>query len=337
MKRKRYALVGTGSRSYMYSDAIFGDHKDVAELVAVCDSNPVRMQYANEEFGRKFGASPVPMYRAHEFEKMIAEKKPDVVIVTSMDRTHHEYIIKSMELGCDVVTEKPMTIDEEKAQDILDTVERTGRQLTVTFNYRYSPRNTKVKELIMNGEIGDVLSIHFEWLLDTTHGADYFRRWHRDKANSGGLLVHKSTHHFDLVNWWIASQPKTVFAMGRLGFYGRQNAEKRGVTEFYERAYGSEVAKKDPFAIHLEKDDNLKRMYLEAEKVRRIPARSERFRIQHRHRRYDGRHGPLQKQGNHDLLAQRTLPMGRLPRHVQRYEGQTRAQCKGTDLCLRFG
>ena len=57
-------------------------------------------------------------------------------------------------------------------------------------------------------------------MLDTKHGADYFRRWHRDKAHSGGLLVHKASHHFDLVNWWIQSAPTRVFASGGLRFYG---------------------------------------------------------------------------------------------------------------------
>jgi predicted dehydrogenase len=108
--------------------------------------------------------------------------------------------------------------------------------------------------------------VHFEWLLDTYHGADYFRRWHRDKRNSGGLLVHKATHHFDLVNFWIGSHPKTVFAMGDLRFYGRENAEKRGVAQFYSRAHGSEQAKGDPFALHMEDNPRLKAMYLDAEK-----------------------------------------------------------------------
>ena len=58
------------------------------------------------------------------------------------------------------------------------------------------------------------------------HGADYFRRWHRDKANSGGLLVHKSTHHFDLVNWWLADAPGPVYARGGLRFYGERNAAR---------------------------------------------------------------------------------------------------------------
>ena len=52
-----------------------------------------------------------------------------------------------------------------------------------------------------------MMILRTEWLLDTRHGADYFRRWHRNKNNSGGLMVHKATHHFDLVNWWMIPTP----------------------------------------------------------------------------------------------------------------------------------
>jgi predicted dehydrogenase len=107
--------------------------------------------------------------------------------------------------------------------------------------------------------------VHFEWLLNTEHGADYFRRWHRDKRNSGGLLVHKATHHFDLVNFWLGSHPKTVFALGGLYFYGRENAEKRGVTEFYQRSLDNEVAKKDHFGLDLRKNESLRNLYLNNE------------------------------------------------------------------------
>jgi predicted dehydrogenase len=174
--------------------------------------------------------------------------------------------VRAMELGCDVVSEKPMTVDEVKCQEILDAIARTGRKLRVTFNYRYAPHSTKVRELVRDGAIGTVTGVHFEWVLDTSHGADYFRRWHRDKRNSGGLLVHKATHHFDLVNFWIASRPKTVFAFGDLMFYGRENAERRGVTRFYSRVHGSPQAADDPFALHLERHPLLKALYLDAEK-----------------------------------------------------------------------
>jgi predicted dehydrogenase len=240
----------------MYIKALAEDYTDVGELLAFCDTNQARMDYWNSVMESDYKASPIPTYKAEFFEKMMADIKPDVVIVTSMDRTHHTYICRAMELGCDVITEKPMTVDAEKCQQIIDISKRTGRKVTVTFNYRYSPRNTKIKEVLRSGIVGDLTSIHFEWLLSTVHGADYFRRWHRNKNNSGGLMVHKSTHHFDLVNWWTDSFPETVFAMGDLLFYGKENAEKRGVTEFYYRAKGSETAAKDPFALHITPEDS---------------------------------------------------------------------------------
>ena len=215
MNKKRYAVVGTGGRSSMYIKALCTTYKDQAELVGFCDSNQARMDFYNRVFLKKeCGNHPdVPTYKAPDFDRMIAETRPDVVIVTSMDRTHHQYTCRAMELGCDVISEKPMTIDAEKCQQIIDTQKRTGRHLTVTFNYRYAPRNSKVKEILQSGTVGDITSVHFEWLLDTNHGADYFRRWHRNKANCGGLMVHKAAHHFDLVNWWLGSEPVTVFAL----------------------------------------------------------------------------------------------------------------------------
>ena len=265
MKKKKYAQVGLGGRAGMFYEAVCSTYKDTSEMVAFCDLSKTRMMVANRIISEEYNGESVAMYCHTDFDKMIDECKPDVIIVTSTDRTHHEYIIRAMKKGCDVITEKPMTIDEKKAQAIIDVQKQTGRDLKVTFNYRYAPNNTKIRELIMDGTIGDVFSVHFEWLLDTKHGADYYRRWHRNKYNSGGLLVHKSTHHFDLVNFWLGVKPERVFAFGELNFYGRHNAEKRGITEFYDRCHGNEAAKNDYFAIDLESNKTLKELYLDAE------------------------------------------------------------------------
>lgn len=261
----RYAQIGIGGRARMYYEALCSTYTDTCELVAFCDQSRTRMEYANRMVKEKFGHDPIPTYDYTEFERMIREKQPDVIIITTVDRTHDDYIVRAMEMGCDVVTEKPITTDEKKAQRIIDAQKRTGRHIRVAFNYRYAPHHTKVRELIRDGVIGEVYSVHFEWLLNTVHGADYYRRWHRNKANSGGLLVHKATHHFDLVNFWLGTEPDTVFAFGDLNFYGRQNAEKRGVKNFYYRCHGSEAAKGDHFAIDMDGNPVLKAMYLDAE------------------------------------------------------------------------
>ncbi|MDQ8185727.1 Gfo/Idh/MocA family oxidoreductase [Pelagicoccus sp. SDUM812002] len=259
-EKRRFAIVGTGARASMFLVALTKTFQDRCELVALCDKNPLRIQAFQHE-----QAANLPAFLPEDFERMIAELKVQEVIVTTVDATHHEFICRAMEAGCDVISEKPMTTDVDKCHKILDTKKKTGRNLRVTFNYRYAPRNSKVKELLDSGAIGHVHSVHFEWLLDTKHGADYFRRWHRDKANSGGLLVHKSTHHFDLVNWWLNSSPSIVYAQGDLSFYGSANAQKRGEARHYERSTGAPEAHNDPFAIDLESDATLKRLYLDCE------------------------------------------------------------------------
>lgn len=261
---KRYALVGTGGRAGLYISAIGGQWRETAQLVAFCDTNQTRMDYANQLL-QSSDSEPVSTWKAEQFAEMIRETRPDTIIVTTMDRTHDDYIVRALRAGCDVITEKPMTIDEQRALHILDAIEETGRSVRVAFNYRYAPHHSKIRELLMNGTIGEVYSVHFEWLLNTEHGADYFRRWHREKRNSGGLLVHKSTHHFDLMNFWLGSYPERVYAEGGLRFYGKENAERRGVTHFYPRAHGYEQAKADPFALQMADNPQLKALYLDAE------------------------------------------------------------------------
>ncbi|CAN5373018.1 Gfo/Idh/MocA family oxidoreductase [soil metagenome] len=253
--KKRFVLVGTGKRAVMFIDPIVSEYKDVATLDAICDLSQTRMNWHNLRAAELFGAAPVPTYLAGDFDRMIREMRPDTVIVCSMDSTHHDYIIRAMELGCDVICEKPMTIDAEKARAIFDCIARTGRSLRITHNVRYIPMIAKVRELIRQGIIGSPKTVSLTYTLDTRHGASYFQRWHREKDKSGGLLIHKASHHFDMINWWIDSYPKTVFAMGDLMFYGKQNAEARGEHYSYDRYTGEAAAKNDPFAVFLDQTD----------------------------------------------------------------------------------
>ncbi|CAN5687273.1 Gfo/Idh/MocA family oxidoreductase [soil metagenome] len=248
-KARRFAYVGTGGRIKMFLDPVPESYLEDAEIVGLCDLSLVRATFQAERLRQKFGYARVPVYAAEDFLRMLKETEADVVVVCTTDRTHDEYIVEALLAGCDVVSEKPMTIDATRCQRILDAVEKTGRSVRVAFNYRWAPGPTKVRELLAAGTIGTVRHVNMEYLLNTSHGADYFRRWHSDKASSGGLLVHKSTHHFDLINWWIDAIPERVFAQGGLFFYGRENALKRGDEALtrYARYHGT-ATDGDPFA-----------------------------------------------------------------------------------------
>ncbi|WP_053737204.1 Gfo/Idh/MocA family protein [Nocardia sp. NRRL S-836] len=249
--RRRYAVVGTGARAERHVHAIAVEHADTCELVAFADVNHTRMAAHNDRLAG-LGLEPVPAYAAEDFRRMLTEQRVDVVVVTTVDRYHDTYVVEALDAGRAVVTEKPMTTDMASAHKILDAVHRNDGDVTVTFNYRYNPIHEKVRALLADGAVGEIGSVHFEWLLDTRHGADYFRRWHRDKANSGGLMVHKATHHFDLLNWWIGSVPETVYAHGRLFFYGNKNGARHGYVD------------DDRFELRLEQDAWLKKLYLDA-------------------------------------------------------------------------
>ncbi|GLY40771.1 dehydrogenase [Amycolatopsis sp. NBRC 101858] len=239
---RRYAIVGLGSRAQLFTRALAGSPR--AELVAFCDHNETRMRVHTGWIG-----AAVPGYRPADFTAMLTKERVDVVVVCTPDHTHADYVVAALHAGCDVVTEKPMTTDLAGARRILAARRETGGSVRVAFNYRYNPVHRRVRELLAAGAIGEIGSVEFSWLLDTAHGADYFRRWHRDKANSGGLLVHKSGHHFDLVNWWLGRGPETVFAFGRLFFYGDEND---GHTD-------------DRFALDLEASPELRALYRDAE------------------------------------------------------------------------
>jgi predicted dehydrogenase len=249
---KSYVIVGTGARArYMFAKPIVEKWASTAKLTGLYDPNRIRAERLSEECGgvRVFDS----------FDQMLEQTQPDCVIVATVDSEHHQYIIRALEYGSEVITEKPMTIDAEKCRSILEAERRTGHKVTVTFNARFNPYTARVKELLVAGAIGQITHVHFEWNLDRVHGADYYRRWHRQLENSGGLLVHKSTHHFDVINWWLGKEPDEVYAYGDRLFYGK-NHNQTG-----ERCLTCAHKANCEFYLDIAGDPFLKSYYLDAE------------------------------------------------------------------------
>ena len=214
--RRRYAIVGTGERAIgMWGRPLVKDYPDVLEFVGLCDINPKRAAVAKKMIG-----VDCPTFAS--FDQMCDQTKPELLMVTTVDGFHSNYISRALDRGIDVMTEKPMVVDERQCQVVLDAEKRNGKKIVVTFNYRYAPKHQKIKEILMSGAIGRVISVDFSWYLDVSHGADYFRRWHRLKSKGGSLWVHKSTHHFDLINWWLDADPVEVSASAGLEVYGKK-------------------------------------------------------------------------------------------------------------------
>jgi predicted dehydrogenase len=252
MDKHKVAIVGLGSRAATFIRPLLTRYANRYSIVGICDVNSGRMETYNRESG-----TSIPMFA--DVDAMLDQTAADILIVTSKDSTHHAFIVNGLFRGIRVITEKPMTIDAEKCRAILAAEAHAPHALRVCFNYRYAPHSSRIKELLLGGAIGRIVSADFNYYLDTHHGADYFRRWHRRKEYSGGLAVHKATHHFDLLNWWLDQDPVSVFATGSLAFYGPTRPE-RG-----QRCRTCEFTRTCEFHLDISGDEGLSSLYLDNE------------------------------------------------------------------------
>ena len=227
MKKTRYAICGLSVRSiYQFVLPLIGKNRDGgpnfdrrAEVVGILDIDEARVAAFQGQVGMS-----APYYPANAVKRMLAETKPDVVIVAGPDVTHCDYSVAGLLAGCDVIVEKPMVIDCGQVRKIQAAEKKSGRRVRVTHNYRYTPTHKRLKKMIQAGELGKIINVELTWNLDHWHGSSYFYRWNRLREMSGGLSIHKCCHHFDLVNWWLDDSPEQVFAFGGLNYYGPDGA-----------------------------------------------------------------------------------------------------------------
>lgn len=253
-KKIRLAQVGTGHRGTgFWGKDLIKNFSGTIEFTGLYDINPGRAAFAQQLYG-----GDIPVYNS--FEEMLEKSRADYIIVTTVDATHDEFIVKALNKGFNVITEKPMTTDEDKCKRILAAEKESGKKVIVAFNYRHSVHAMQLKELLAAERVGKITSVDFNWYLNVHHGADYFRRWHGRMNKSGSLWVHKATHHFDLLNWWLNSEPVEVSAYGKLEHYGRNNSF-RGV-----KCRGCEHKDTCKFYWDITKDDRLTKLYPDNEK-----------------------------------------------------------------------
>ena len=248
---KRYVIVGAGSRMFtMFLKGLEDKIGKNLEITGVYDTNRTRCEFYKKNL------DTLTIYT--DFDEMIRCEKPDAVIIGTVDSKHKEYVVRSLELGCDVVCEKPLCNTYEDCLEIMECERRTGKKVTVTFNCRFMPYFAKLKELVMSGAIGKVHAISYNYTLNRWHGGDYFKRWHGKMDISKGMLLHKSTHHFDVMNWVLDDLPEKVSAMGLQSFYAKPEKS------FGERCRDCKLAEKcESYRSQSEKLDE--ELYFKAE------------------------------------------------------------------------
>lgn len=263
--KKSCAVIGMGNRGLgAFAKGIVGypgkgidTFRKAATLTAICDANPRRAEVAKEELGKY--AADTQVYS--DYRKMLKEHHFDVVVIATADFTHREIACEAMKLGADILCEKPMATTAADCLAMIRAQEKYKRKLRISFNARYGPATIAIKKVLAQGLLGDLLSVDYREVLDDLHGADYFRRWHAHKSNSGGLLIHKATHHFDIINFYLNDEPESVAAFGGKLYYTPRK-------EMGERCMTCDFTKTCRHYYDLEGawDGLFKRMYIDGEK-----------------------------------------------------------------------
>ncbi|HUC79354.1 MAG TPA: Gfo/Idh/MocA family oxidoreductase [Flavisolibacter sp.] len=211
--------LGAGNRGTVYGNyaaAFPGEMK----IVGVAEPIPFR----NDRYATKHNVPKENRFTTWE-QVFQRPKFADAVIISTPDRLHYEPCMKALEMGYDVLLEKPIAPTEKECRDILALSKKKGRIVAVCHVLRYAPYFVKMRELIGKGAVGDIISVqHFEPIEHTHMAHSYVRgNWHNSKETTPIILA-KSCHDLDIIKWVINKPSKQIVAMGDLKWFRKENA-----------------------------------------------------------------------------------------------------------------
>jgi predicted dehydrogenase len=200
----RFGIIGAGGRAAGY----FGPRLrkiPEARLVSLAETNAVRLAAT----GRILGGG-LKLYG--DYRELLGSDDLDAVVVATPDATHAEITTAAFDAGLHVLCEKPLATTVAGCREILDAARRADKKLEVGFVLRYVPFFQRLREAVLSGALGSLRLIEASDYY--RGGASYFRRWNRFREVSGGLLVHKGTHTFDIINWIVGAKPLRAATFG---------------------------------------------------------------------------------------------------------------------------
>jgi predicted dehydrogenase len=233
-KQVRVGLVGCGGigRVHMASYAKVAD----AEIVAACDLNQEKLDYAKSTFG---------IQKTYlDYNEMFETEKLDAVVVAVPNVVHAPIAIAALKTNHHVFCEKPMSINSIEAQKMFDTAKASNKIFMMGFNNRYRGDSQVLKSFIDKGVLGDIYYARCGWV--RRMGIPGMGGWFTQKEQSGGgPLIDIGVHVLDLT-MWLLGNPKPVMAFGST--YAKFGPEGRGMGGW---GVASEKGSRSPKAVTL--------------------------------------------------------------------------------------
>ncbi|MEG2380672.1 MAG: Gfo/Idh/MocA family oxidoreductase [Oscillospiraceae bacterium] len=221
MKKVTLAIVGAGMRGMIYSDIAF-ENSDKFEIVAVAEPILARREYIKN----KNNLPDEMCFNGYE-EFFKAPKLADAVMICTQDNMHYVPTMQAIEKGYDILLEKPIAPTAKECLEIKNAANEKGVKVVVCHVLRYTGFFQKIKSILDSGEIGEIVSIaHNENVGDYHYAHSFARGAWRNTKESSPMILAKSCHDLDILQWMIGSKCKKLSSFGSLKYFCAKNAPK---------------------------------------------------------------------------------------------------------------
>ncbi len=252
MKKIKVILIGAGNRGQTYTNIMRRQLPDLFEVVGVAEPIECRRNYIKEKHH-------LPEDRCFDDYAPLLElgKIADIAIISTMDRAHYEPTMKAIELGYDLLLEKPIAPTLEECRDITNAAVKKGVKVVICTVLRYTNMFNCVKEIIDSGKIGKVMSVNHEEGVGNVHQSHSFVRgnWGNSERSSN-MLLQKSCHDMDILQWLLGKKCKKVQSYGMLSYFKRENAPEGSPEYCIEGCPAAETCPYNAVKLYLDDKDN---------------------------------------------------------------------------------
>lgn len=215
-KKVKVGLIGSGTRLRGVVETLLNASNQI-EISAVYDPNPSSVKAAVEKFNPE-------MIVCSTMEELLANEEIHWVMIGSWNCYHADQIIASFEAGKHVFSEKPLALTLDECLRIRTAAEKSGKIFSLGFTLRYSPHYTRIKKLIEEGRIGQLISFEFNEAVDFNHGGYIHADWRRKTKWAGTHLLEKCCHDIDVANWLVGSRVMAAASFAGCDFFTPANA-----------------------------------------------------------------------------------------------------------------
>ena len=212
------SIIGVGARGAIAYGEYIHSCKDKFKIISLCDINEYRL----EKYGKKFEVPEEERFL--DEDEFFKKKRSDVLLIATMDRLHVRQAIKALDLGYDLVLEKPISDDAQELKMLTAKAKEKGRMVMVCHVLRYNVMVSKLKKLLDEGAIGRLISMDQTENVCFWHQAHSFVRgnW-RNREQTTPMIMQKCCHDLDLIQYFIGSRCKSVSSMGALSYFKAEN------------------------------------------------------------------------------------------------------------------